>query len=437
MTSASKTYELHSGDITVLDRHENAERRLGMVIEGRWRLDRVVGSGGMGAVYRARHRNGRVAAIKVMHSELAERADLRERFFTEGRVANLIAHPGAVAVLDDGVTDAGEPFLVMELLEGETLWDRRLRDRATRDIAEALIVTNQILEVLIVAHAAGVVHRDIKPENVFVTREGEIKILDFGVARIEPGSVSGRTRRSNTQQGDAVGTPAFMAPEQARGELTLVDARSDIWSVGATLFFLLTGRCVHQAVSPMDELIAAMNDPAPSLAEVAPDMPPCLVALVDRALAYDPERRFRDAISMQTAVQAAYAELCRASTPSLPDIDEPTTPSFAVRRRSGVRRVMVGAALCAAAAATSLFPVPWTESARALLGALLERPVRLAPASASPIPTATSTLTRAAAPLTGLPSPAVTSDALLAPPTFGAPDAPEVIPVHTTTTTTR
>jgi serine/threonine protein kinase len=435
MTSAS-TYELHSGDITVLDSHDKAERRLGMVIEGRWRLDRVVGSGGMGAVYRARHRNGRVAAIKVMHAELAERADLRERFFTEGRVANLIAHPGAVAVLDDGVTDDGEPFLVMELLEGETLWDRRIRDRATRDIAEALIVTNQILEVLIVAHAAGVVHRDIKPENVFVTREGEIKILDFGVARVEPSSVSGRTRRSNTQQGDAVGTPAFMAPEQARGELTLVDARSDIWSVGATLFFLLTGRCVHQAVSPMDELLAAMHDPAPSLAEVAPDMPPCLVALVDRALAYDPERRFRDAMSMQSAVQAAYAELCRAATPSLPDVDEPTTPSFAVRRRSGIRRVMVGAALCAAAAATSLFPVPWTESAKELLGALLERPVRSAPASASPLPT--STLTRAAAPLSGLPSPApaVPSDPRLAPPTF-APDAPEVIPVHTTTTTTR
>lgn len=427
MTSASP-YELQSGDIVVLDTPEEPERRLGSVIDGRWRLDRVVGSGGMGAVYRARHRNGRVAAIKIMHSKLAHRADLRERFFTEGRVANLIAHPGAVAVLDDGVTDEGEPFLVMELLEGETLWDRRLRDRATRDISEALIVTNQILEVLIVAHAAGVVHRDIKPENVFVTREGEIKILDFGVARLEPRTGPGSGRRSNTQQGDAVGTPAFMAPEQARGELTLVDARSDVWSVGATLFFMLTGRCVHQAVSPMDELLAAMNDPAPSLAEVAPDMPACLIALVDRALAYEPERRFRDAVSMQSAVQAAYTELCRAATPSLPDVEETTQSALGRPARSGVRRVVVGAALCAAAAGISLFPVPWTESAKEVLAALLERPASAVPAATSGVPAAPTTLVRAAGPL-----PPVPGEPARAPAGFAAEpnDDAEIIPVRT------
>ncbi len=424
MTSAS-TYELRSGDIVVLDTPEDPERRLGSVLDGRWRLDRVVGSGGMGAVYRARHRNGRVAAIKIMHSKLAHRADLRERFFTEGRVANLIAHPGAVAVLDDGVTDEGEPFLVMELLEGETLWDRRLRDRATRDLSEALIVTNQILEVLIVAHAAGIVHRDIKPENVFVTREGEIKILDFGVARLEPRTGPGSGRRSNTQQGDAVGTPAFMAPEQARGELTLVDARSDVWSVGATLFFMLTGRCVHQAVSPMDELLAAMNDPAPSLAEVAPDMPACLIALVDRALAYEPERRFRDAVSMQSAVQAAYAELCRAATPPIPDVEETTQPS--IGRRSGVRRVMVGAALCAAAAGISLFPVPWTESAKELLAALIERPAAAVPVATPGLPTAPTTLVRTAGAL-----PSVQREPALTPTSFGdePSEDPEVIPIR-------
>lgn len=417
--ASASTYELRSGDIVVLDPDISAQR-IGSVIDGRWRLERLVGSGGMGAVYRARHRNGRVAAIKVMHAELAHRADLRERFFAEGRVANLIAHPGAVAILDDGVTDSGEPFLVMELLEGETLWDRRLRDRATRDIAEALIVTNQILEVLIVAHAAGIVHRDIKPENVFVTREGEIKILDFGVARLEPRAGSGR--RSNTQAGDAVGTPAFMAPEQARGELQRVDARSDVWSVGATLFFLLTGRCVHQAVSPMDELLAAMNDPAPSLAELAPDMPPCLIELVDRALAYDPELRYRDATSMQNAVQAVYAELCRASTPSLPDVEEPTLPVAGVRSRSGVRGVMVGAALCAAAAATSTLGVPWADTAKTLLTLLSERPGVAAPAAragdapvraaAAPLPVVNSTVEQLVAPA---------SDA-----------ANEVIPVRTT-----
>lgn len=427
--ACASPYQLKSGDLIVLDRPETVERRVGGVIDGRWRLDRVIGSGGMGAVYRARHRNGRVAAIKIMHSELAHRADLRERFFAEGRVANLISHPGAVAILDDGLTEEGEPFLVMELLTGETLWDRRIRDRKRRDIAEALIVTNQILEVLIVAHAAGIVHRDIKPENVFVTEDGEIKILDFGVARLAESPASGSRRRSNTQAGDAVGTPAFMAPEQARGELLRVDARSDVWSVGATLFFMLSGRCVHQAVSPMDELLAAMNDRAPSLAEVVPDIPHCIATLVDRALAYEPERRFCDAVDMQRAVQAAYAELFCEKTPvASDDTEETTAPSFTAQKRSGVRRLLVGAAVCAVAAAVALFPVSWAEAGKTLLGTLVQRPAVAGPKAPAVRDAAQSVLTPAAANALRIDAPSLRDSSL--DPSALDESEPEVIPVR-------
>jgi hypothetical protein len=141
--------------------------------------------------------------------------------------------------------------------------------------------------------------------------------------------------------------------------------------VGATLFFMLSGRCVHQAVSPMDELMSAMNDPAPSLAEVAPDLPSCVVEIVDRALAYDPELRYRDAESMQAAVQAAYAELCHASEPATPDLEDTTAPVLHVKRRRGLGRVFVGISLLAAAAAgASLLGVTWTHHAREFLTTL-------------------------------------------------------------------
>jgi serine/threonine-protein kinase len=377
----------------------------------------------MGAVYRARHRNGRVAAIKIMHTELAHRADLRTRFFAEGRAANLISHPGVVTILDDGITEAGEPFLVMELLEGETLWDRRFRERYTRNITEALIVTNQILDVLAVAHRAGVLHRDIKPENVFVTRGGEIKVLDFGVARLEERTrgESEVSRRTNTQAGDALGTPAFMAPEQARGEVSRVDARSDIWSVGATLFFMLSGRCVHQAVSPMDELMSAMNDPAPSLAEVAPDLPRCVVAIVDRALAYDPELRYRDAESMQAAVQAAYAELCSASEPATPDLEESTTLVSYAQSRRGLGRVFVGASLLVAAVAgASLLGGAWTDHARELLTTLG------ATAPAAP----PDAIVEDAAPAAPLSPPVPANGGLLEAANLSGPNGGPVIPVR-------
>jgi serine/threonine-protein kinase len=221
---------------------DRAEARIGSVLRGKWKLERIVGVGGMATVYAATHRNKSRVAIKVLHPELAIDAEVTARFLREGYVANAVDHPGTVKVIDDDLTEDGAPFLVMELLDGETL-DARLTRKGRLDVGEVLAIANQVLAVLEAAHERGVVHRDLKPENLFLTRQGELKILDFGIARLRELTPDG----SSTRAGSLLGTPAFMAPEQARGRWDDVDARTDIWAVGATIFSLLTGHRARAA----------------------------------------------------------------------------------------------------------------------------------------------------------------------------------------------
>jgi serine/threonine-protein kinase len=158
------------------------EARVGQTLNGKWHVDSLIDVGGMGAVYAATHRNGRRAAIKILHAQYAQNPEVRKRFLREGYVANKIGHPGALAILDDDVAEDGAPFLVMELLEGESLSAWLERSGGTLPALEVVAVAGQVLQVLEVAHTNGVVHRDIKPGNVFVTREGHAKLLDFGLA---------------------------------------------------------------------------------------------------------------------------------------------------------------------------------------------------------------------------------------------------------------
>jgi len=289
-----------------------ARARIGQVLGEKWRLDRLLGVGGMAAVFAATHtNNGRRAAIKLLHSELGINPEVRTRFLREGYVANKVDHPGTVAVLDDQVCDDGTVFLVMELLEGETLEDRRERS-GTLPAHEVLSLADRILDVLAAAHDKGIVHRDIKPENIFLTREGAVKLLDFGIARMRELQA---TRLTLTSAG-AIGTPAFMPPEQARGRWDDVGPRSDVWAVGATLFTLVAGRLVHEAETMNELMLAAMTKAAPPVASVAPGVPAPLAGLIDRALAYDINQRWPDARSMQTAARAAYQLIDRASGPS-------------------------------------------------------------------------------------------------------------------------
>jgi serine/threonine-protein kinase len=286
-----------------------AQLRIGRMLREKWHLDVLLGVGGVASVYAATHRNGKRAALKILHNELAIDEEARGRFLREGYVANTVHHPGAVSVLDDDVTEDGSVFLVMELLEGETLDARAQRGGGSLVAAEVLWVADQVLDVLAAAHDQGILHRDLKPENLFVTREGEVKVLDFGIARMREYSTSGR---SPTREGSAMGTPGFMAPEQARGRWELVDVRSDVWSVGATMFNLLAGRPVHQADTLNEELLAAMTQPAPLLGDLVRGLPFEVSALVDRALAFEREQRFPSARAMQAAVRQATASLSAA-----------------------------------------------------------------------------------------------------------------------------
>jgi serine/threonine-protein kinase len=280
-----------------------APQRVGRTLRDKWRLQRLLGTGGMAAVYAATHRNGKRAAVKVLHAEHAQKPELRTRFLREGYVANAVDHPGAVSVLDDDVDGDGCPFLVMELLEGETLearWERKGQKLAP---AEVLSVADKLLDVLAAAHAKGIVHRDIKPENVFLTRDGVIKVLDFGIARLlERSSLASTTTRA----GAAMGTPAFMPPEQAAGDWDAVDARTDLWAVGAMMFTLISGRFVHHGRNLNEQLVTSATQPAPPLRSVAPWVSKEVASVVDRAVAFRKEQRYSDAVAMQRAVREAY-----------------------------------------------------------------------------------------------------------------------------------
>ena len=304
--------------VSVDERTRLARTRLGEMVLGKWRLDRLIGVGGMAAVFEATHVNGNRVAIKILHPDLAGVEEIRERFLAEGYAANRVSHPGVVTVRDEGTTDDGAVFLVMDLLRGQTVAERLEEGDDPFSVGEVLEIGTQLLDVLVLAHERGIVHRDIKPENVFLTADGRVRLLDFGIARVES-----RRRTHTTAVGTTLGTPACMPPEQALGRWTELDGRSDLWSLGATMYLLLSGLPVREPGSATDQLLSAMTRPVPSLGDVTA-LPRSVVALVDRALAFDRDARFPDARSMQLAVQAVQDELrvpdARA-TPPPPSIE--------------------------------------------------------------------------------------------------------------------
>jgi serine/threonine-protein kinase len=270
-----------------------------MVLNHKYRLDRVLGSGGMATVYAATHRNGKEVALKLLHPDLASLESVRSRFLREGYVANFVKHPGAVSVLDDDVTDDGWAFLVMELLEGVTLqelWEAR---EAHIHPACVCAVTLQLLDVLEAAHVRGIVHRDVKPANLFLLPTGELKVLDFGIACMR--LVGQRT----TNAGAVLGTPAYMAPEQATGDASHIDARTDLFAVGAVAFALLVGETVHSAESTLDTLTQAATSHARPLAPLALGVPPTIAKVFERALSFDRDARWSSAREMRAALAVA------------------------------------------------------------------------------------------------------------------------------------
>jgi eukaryotic-like serine/threonine-protein kinase len=305
-----------------------ARERLGHVLKERWVLEDVLGVGGMAAVYAARHRNGARAAIKVLHGPLSEDQVVRERFLREAYLANSLDHIGTVHVLDDDADPKLGPFLVMELLDGSSLLEL-LDAGVTFDVPAVLDIAAQTLDVLSAAHQRRIVHRDLKPANLFLCRDGQVKVLDFGIARVLDASAARLTRT-----GVPLGTPAYMAPEQARGLGRDADARADIYALGATLFRLLAGRHVHVGRGA-EQIAQVATLRAPKLKSVAPQLPEMVCAMIDRALEFEPERRYESAIAMQGDVHALQKDKPPpiASQP-LPDPGPvPALPPLAPRKR--------------------------------------------------------------------------------------------------------
>lgn len=273
---------------------------LGSCVEGRYTLRRVIGLGGMACVYEAQHEAlDKTVAVKVLLPQFAGKDSAgAARFLTEARAASKIRHRGVVELSDFGHTDEGLPYFVMECLSGDPL-DVVLQARGALPVEEALQLIEQVLDVLSVAHDAGVIHRDIKPGNCMLTAEG-LKLLDFGIAQVRDAEPADRL----TGEGNAIGTPHYMAPEQALGKR--VDARADLYTCGILLFELLTGAPPFDNGSPVTLLTRHITEPAPPLpsrdidASVIPD---AVRLAVERALTKSPDDRFSTAQEFRTALR--------------------------------------------------------------------------------------------------------------------------------------
>jgi eukaryotic-like serine/threonine-protein kinase len=268
---------------------------------GPYEILSVLGSGGMGEVYRARDpRLGRDVAIKVFLAGFSADADRVRRFEREARAAAALNHPNILAVYDIG-THGGSPYIVSELLDGDTL--REQIAKGALPVRKAVDYASQLTRGLAAAHAKGIVHRDLKPENVFVTRDCRVKILDFGLAKTASATAVGSdvTRTPQTLEGTVLGTVGYMAPEQLRGEPT--DGRTDIFAVGVILHELITSQRPFHRASAADSMTAVLREEPPDLA-LQPGTPATLARIVRRCLEKDPIDRFQTARDLGFALES-------------------------------------------------------------------------------------------------------------------------------------
>jgi serine/threonine protein kinase len=275
-----------------------------MTIEGEqgtiasYRLVRKIGRGSMGTVYEGLDRGGRRLAVKVLSGELARHEEIVERFRREAMAASQLPHPNITTVLDFG-EEGDQLYMAMELLQGSDL--KALIERgATGSLAERVRIMKQVASGMSAVHARGLVHRDLKPGNIHVTPEGVAKIMDFGLVRLGDSNM--------TRTGMVMGSPAYMAPEQLRGDR--VDARCDVFSLGAVFYELLSGRRAFGGKGITEVMMSVVTrEPAP-LAELAPDVPAPVALVVSRCLRKDAVERYRTAGELHAAVEvldAAYA----------------------------------------------------------------------------------------------------------------------------------
>ena len=280
---------------------------------GNYRVSKLLGEGGMGVVYLAQHPViGRKVAIKLLHAVLARDQDIVSRFFNEARAIHMIAHENIVEILDFGQTTDGQPYFIMEFLEGEALSDAVARGAMPPD--QVATIGGQMCKALGAAHAKGIVHRDLKPHNVQMITKPDgspsVKILDFGVAKILSSPDGAQSVKTRT--GSLMGTPLYMSPEQCKGAGTL-DHRTDIYSLGVMLFEMLAGRPPFIAEGVGELFAKHMLEEAPPLLDFAPHVPPHMAAAVMKSLQKEPRDRFE---SMEEFRKALVGEVKLAGVPA-------------------------------------------------------------------------------------------------------------------------
>jgi len=339
---------------------------IGSVLDGRYKIEAVLGSGGMGRVYRAEHTKiGRSVAIKVLHQDLTRNREASQRFQREAIASGRLDHQNIVGVSDFGVLDDGACYLVMEVLEGESLGARLARDKRV-PWPEAVEIIRGVLQGLRHAHERGVVHRDIKPDNIFLaTKEGEhiIKILDFGIAKLFAGNADDP---ASTRTGLTVGTPAYLSPEQAVGGA--ITPASDIYSASIVLFEMVAGRAPFDDKDPLAMLGAHVSRQPPRIADVAPglEFPPLLEDVIRHGLEKSASERIASAADylslLEMIAPAAHVPSHRLGSQSgslPPDMGRmPTLESGVIRSQE---LAMLGAGTAPTSVLETATPPPTTS----------------------------------------------------------------------------
>jgi serine/threonine-protein kinase len=267
---------------------------VGRIIDGKYAIVRPIGEGGMGAVYEAKHQLiGHRVAVKFLHAQHATNPQVLQRFLQEAQIAGSLGHANICEVTDIGRTDDGVPYMIMPLLEGTPLAQEMKRDEGKLPTPRVFDIIYQVLTALERAHAAGVVHRDLKPENIFLTHLGDradfVKLLDFGISKLMTGTDPGVSGLTST--GMVLGTPYYMAPEQARGSKQ-IDHRVDIYAVGVILYEMLTGALPFEADSYNEIIVKIVTEPFPMPRALDPSIPPEVEAVILKAMARSPEERW-------------------------------------------------------------------------------------------------------------------------------------------------